>query len=187
MYHQMPPQMAHLRWRITTQVAFEWLFSAVSVCLRRCIIINHTDCIRVTYLLCVFSNVPWNGLHRRTPTAFAFVWFFFIVCFKCLITVRRFLPSRTVAGPKLTGQSMWWNNTMSFSTWWWWRRKSGGYTFRWRIYLEYHHQIPRSYSFRSSSASTLPSQWNSQTANFIIHNIMMMMTIRRIHLQVNPP
>ena len=37
-YYQMPPQMARLRWRITTQVAFEWLFSAVSVCPRRCII-----------------------------------------------------------------------------------------------------------------------------------------------------
>ena len=32
MYYQMPPQMARLRWRITTQVAFEWLFSAVAVC-----------------------------------------------------------------------------------------------------------------------------------------------------------
>ena len=50
MYYQMPPQMARLRWRITTQVAFEWLFSAVSVCV--CLpekMHNHIDCICVTY------------------------------------------------------------------------------------------------------------------------------------------
>ena len=38
LYYHMPPQISRLRWRITTQVTFEWLFSAVSVCPRRCLI-----------------------------------------------------------------------------------------------------------------------------------------------------
>ena len=158
----MPPQMARLRWRITTQVAFEWLFSAVSVCPRRCII-TLIAFVWLTSSVC-FQMCPQMACIGGRQLHLHLFGFSPLCVFKCLITVRRFLPSRTVVGPQLTGQSMWWNNTMSFSTWWWWWRKSGRYTYRWRIYLEYHHQIPGSYSFRSSSASTLPSQWNSQTA-----------------------
>ena len=47
LYYHMPPQISRLRWRITTQVTFEWLFSAVSVCPRRCKI-TLLDCIRMT-------------------------------------------------------------------------------------------------------------------------------------------
>ena len=120
MYYQMPPQMARLRWRITTRIAFELLFSAVYfqifqmfpqiACLWGCIVTS-------------------NGLHGFSPL--------------CVLNVRIFWPSRAVGGPQLTGQSMWWNATMSFPTWWWWRRrKSRGYTYGG---FKYHHQTPGSH------------------------------------------
>ena len=163
MYYQMPPQMARLRWRITTQIAFELLFSAVyfqifqmfpqiaclwgcivtlvafvwhftamsfkmhfqTVCPRRCTF----TLVAFVWLQCVFSNKPPNGLHGFSPL--------------CVLNVRIFWPSRAVVGPQLTGQSMWWNATMSFPTWWWWRRrKSRGYTYGG---FKYHHQTPGSH------------------------------------------
>ena len=111
LYYHMPPQISRLRWRITTQVTFEWLFSAVSVCPRRCKI-TLLDCIRMTLSNSYTSSVcfqmcPQMACIGGRQLHLHLFGFSPLCVFKCLITVRRFLTSRTVVEPQLTGQSMW--------------------------------------------------------------------------------